>query len=71
MVVPLVVLAFLSFTGGWIGVPEALGGSNRFENFSDPYFTPQSLPALKVMVWRQLLRKKRRGRSRTLVMRPS
>jgi NADH-quinone oxidoreductase subunit L len=38
MVVPLVVLAFLSFTGGWIGVPEALGGSNRFETFLGPVF---------------------------------
>lgn len=38
MVIPLVVLAFLSFTGGWIGVPEALGGSNRFEQFLGPVF---------------------------------
>jgi NADH-quinone oxidoreductase subunit L len=38
MVIPLVVLAFLSLTGGWIGVPGALGGSNRFENFLGPVF---------------------------------
>lgn len=36
MVVPLVVLAVLSFTGGWIGIPEALGGSNHFEKFLSP-----------------------------------
>ena len=38
MVIPLVVLAFLSFTGGWIGVPAALGGSNRFDRFLGPVF---------------------------------
>ncbi len=30
MLLPLVLLAFLSFTGGWIGIPHALGGSDRF-----------------------------------------
>lgn len=38
MVVPLVVLAFLSLTGGWIGVPAALGGSNHFDKFLGPVF---------------------------------
>jgi NADH-quinone oxidoreductase subunit L len=38
MLIPLVVLAFLSFTGGWIGVPGSLGGSNRFEKFLGPVF---------------------------------
>ncbi len=38
MVVPLVVLAVLSFTGGWIGVPGSLGGSNRFDKFLGPVF---------------------------------
>jgi NADH-quinone oxidoreductase subunit L len=38
MVIPLVVLAVLSFTGGWIGVPASLGGSNRFERFLGPIF---------------------------------
>ena len=33
---PLVVLALLSIVGGWIGTPEALGGSNRFEKFLHP-----------------------------------
>ena len=38
MVIPLVVLAFLSFTGGWIGVPGSLGGSNHFDKFLGPVF---------------------------------
>ncbi|MGH9545363.1 MAG: NADH-quinone oxidoreductase subunit L [Terriglobales bacterium] len=38
MVIPLVVLAVLSFAGGWIGVPAALGGSNRFDKFLGPVF---------------------------------
>jgi NADH-quinone oxidoreductase subunit L len=38
MVIPLVVLAVLSFTGGWIGVPGSLGGSNRFDKFIGPVF---------------------------------
>jgi NADH-quinone oxidoreductase subunit L len=36
MTVPLMILAVLSFIGGWIGWPEALGGSNRFEKFLEP-----------------------------------
>jgi NADH-quinone oxidoreductase subunit L len=36
MLFPLAVLAFLSFVGGWIGWPNVLGGSNRFEHFLDP-----------------------------------
>jgi NADH-quinone oxidoreductase subunit L len=38
MLAPLVVLAVLSLIGGWIGVPHALGGSNRFEQFLAPVF---------------------------------
>jgi NADH-quinone oxidoreductase subunit L len=45
MVIPLVVLAVLSVTGGWIGVPRSLGGSNRFEKFLDPVFH-STTPAL-------------------------
>ncbi len=45
MVIPLVVLAFLSVTGGWIGVPGSLGGSNRFDKFLGPVFR-SSTPAL-------------------------
>jgi len=36
MTVPLMVLAFLSVVGGYLGVPHALGGSNRFHHFLDP-----------------------------------
>ncbi len=36
MTVPLTILAVLSIIGGWIGWPEALGGSDRFANFLAP-----------------------------------
>lgn len=36
MTVPLMMLAGLSIVGGWIGWPEALGGSDRFAHFLDP-----------------------------------
>jgi NADH-quinone oxidoreductase subunit L len=38
MLGPLAILAVLSFVGGWIGWPAALGGSNHFEHFLDPVF---------------------------------
>jgi NADH-quinone oxidoreductase subunit L len=38
MLIPLVILAFLSVFGGYVGVPPALGGSNRFEKFLAPVF---------------------------------
>jgi len=38
MLLPLVVLAFLSVVGGWIGVPSVLFGSNHIEHFLDPVF---------------------------------
>jgi NADH-quinone oxidoreductase subunit L len=47
MLLPLVVLAVLSFVGGWVGVPEALGGHNEFEHFLAPVFsvTQETAPA--------------------------
>jgi NADH-quinone oxidoreductase subunit L len=36
MLAPLVVLAALSIVGGWVGVPKALGGSAKFENYLKP-----------------------------------
>jgi NADH-quinone oxidoreductase subunit L len=36
MLLPLVLLAVLSLTGGWIGIPEALGGSDHFAHFLEP-----------------------------------
>jgi proton-translocating NADH-quinone oxidoreductase, chain L len=38
MTVPLIVLAVLSVVGGFIGIPESLGGGNRFERFLEPVF---------------------------------
>ena len=36
MTVPLMILAVLSFVGGWVGVPGSLGGSDRFSKFLEP-----------------------------------
>jgi len=41
MTVPLMILALLSIVGGWIGWPEALGGSNRFAQWLEPVVAPQ------------------------------
>jgi len=38
MTVPLMLLAVLSVAGGWIGIPEALGGHNYFEAWLAPVF---------------------------------
>jgi NADH-quinone oxidoreductase subunit L len=38
MLVPMVILAVLAVIGGYIGVPEALGGHNRFDQFLAPVF---------------------------------
>ena len=36
MLIPLVVLAALSITGGWVSWPEILGGNSRFIHFLEP-----------------------------------
>jgi len=36
MLAPLVILAVLSFVGGWVGVPQFMGGSNEVEHFLAP-----------------------------------
>jgi NADH-quinone oxidoreductase subunit L len=36
MTVPLMILAFLSVVGGWIGWPASLGGSDHFSKFLEP-----------------------------------
>jgi NADH-quinone oxidoreductase subunit L len=36
MLTPLVLLALLSFAGGWIGIPKALGGGDQFAHFLEP-----------------------------------
>ncbi len=38
MLVPLVILAFLSVTGGFLGIPHALGGGNILETWLAPVF---------------------------------
>ena len=38
MTVPMIILAILSIFGGYIGVPESLGGSNRIWKFLQPSF---------------------------------
>ena len=45
MTIPLVVLAFLSLTAGFLGVPHAIGGHHRIEAFLEPVFghsTPEA-----------------------------
>ncbi len=44
MLLPLVVLAVLSVAGGWVGVPQALGGHNEIEHFLDPVFQATASP---------------------------
>ncbi len=43
MTVPLMALALLSFVGGWIGWPAALGGGNPFEHFLEPVIAKYTL----------------------------
>src|ERR1700722_5664019 len=42
MTVPLMILATLSVIGGWVGVPESLGGSDRFAKFLAPVMAPHA-----------------------------
>ncbi len=42
MTIPLVVLAILSIVGGFIGIPEALGGKHFLEEFLKPTFEDSS-----------------------------
>jgi NADH-quinone oxidoreductase subunit L len=44
MLAPLVILAVLSVVGGWVGVPEFMGGRNEVEHFLAPVM--QSVPAV-------------------------
>ena len=38
MTMPLVILAVLSISGGWIGIPHFMGGANHFEQWLEPVF---------------------------------
>jgi NADH-quinone oxidoreductase subunit L len=40
MTIPLVVLAFLSIIGGFVGIPKSLMGGNSIERWLDPIFGP-------------------------------
>jgi len=44
MLAPLVLLAILAVSGGWIGIPMALGGTNHFEHFMYPVFSTSVVP---------------------------
>jgi NADH-quinone oxidoreductase subunit L len=45
MAIPLIVLAIGSIFAGYVGVPHALGGSNRIEGFLHPSFEAHAAPA--------------------------
>jgi len=45
MLGPLVILAVGSIVMGWVGIPEALGGHNKFDQFLTPVFHTSSEPA--------------------------
>jgi len=45
MLAPLLVLAVGSVVMGWVGIPEALGGHNKFDQFLAPVFHTSSEPA--------------------------
>jgi NADH-quinone oxidoreductase subunit L len=42
MTIPLVILAFLSIIGGYVGIPHSLGGANSFEKFLSVVFKEAS-----------------------------
>lgn len=44
MTIPLIILAVLSVVGGWIGIPEALGGNNFVVSFLAPVISAPSAP---------------------------
>jgi NADH-quinone oxidoreductase subunit L len=39
MTIPLIILAILSVIGGYIGIPESLGGTSQIDKFLNPVFT--------------------------------
>jgi NADH-quinone oxidoreductase subunit L len=49
MTLPLMVLALLSIIGGWVGVPEALGGHDEIGAFLDPVFSVGSVQVTEVV----------------------
>jgi NADH-quinone oxidoreductase subunit L len=53
MIAPLMVLALLSIVGGWVGVPAALGGADRFNRFLEPVFSAHAPAATEVTLHNQ------------------
>jgi len=49
MTLPLMILALLSIIGGWVGVPEALGGHDEIGAFLDPVFSVGSVQVTEVV----------------------
>jgi NADH-quinone oxidoreductase subunit L len=55
MLAPLVILAVLSFVGGWVGWPQFMGGNNRIEHFMAPVMESpavvgeQAAPTVRVL----------------------
>ncbi len=49
MTIPLVILAILSAIGGFVGIPEFLGGSNRLDKFLEPVFSASPIKMLSEM----------------------
>jgi NADH-quinone oxidoreductase subunit L len=47
MTVPLVVLALLSVVGGFVGIPQSLGGSNAIEQWLEPVFLNANMHLLQ------------------------
>jgi NADH-quinone oxidoreductase subunit L len=50
MLAPLVILAVLSFVGGWVGVPQFMGGHNEVEHFLAPVMESPSVPGEAAVV---------------------
>ncbi len=48
MTVPLIILAILSTIGGFVGVPESLGGTSQISKFLDPVFKPAQAKMMMV-----------------------
>jgi NADH-quinone oxidoreductase subunit L len=44
MIIPMAILAILAVFGGYVGVPQALGGRNHFEHFLAPVFSAAHTP---------------------------
>lgn len=48
MMIPLIILAILSTIGGFVGVPESLGGTSQINKFLDPVFQPAQAKMMMV-----------------------